>query len=432
MQHIQAGKASLKVVTPGADPALLSDLLNQISTNPVEVSDGTLTFDAADSDAITEMLGELGIETTAAEAPVAAAPDVATDPDAILPTDSEEVQAAKKLSAARKLVAAADGADVLEDPATDVLVAKRLSAARKIVADAEADGIDPDAVDPADPAALAAAVRIKAAQALVASISPTPVSASTLYASAEAALNASGGYQGLLCAANTEHASWLLVSEAGQPVARIVLAKQDQAGQLSPIFSSENYFNMLKGAFEKKGIQATLQSVKAEVITAEEVAPAEMPDLTEVQAAAVEKYRRNLSMAVQASVKNLTPNRMKAAAYDVLNEAGVEDPESVVEAMFLKADEMFDDLDSQAAEYDAMDDSGIAATQKMLASMKVQSVGVSTQPSATATAMRQRLAATNMPLTASVIDSQVAQHEQTQMVAGADRKLIKAALHRGV
>jgi hypothetical protein len=427
MQNIQAGKASLKVVTPGADPALLSDLLNQISTNPVEVSDGTLTFDEADSDAITGMLSELGIETTPAEAAVQA--DTSEDPDAILPTDSEEVVAAKKLSAARKLVAAADGDDLTVDPDTDALVAKRLKAAKKLVADAEAEGFDPDAIDTSDAAAVTAAGRFKAAKALIAAVSPAPIAASELYAKAESVLNASGGYQSLLCAGGTEQASWLLVSGLGQPVARIVLASQADAGQLAPIFSSDNYFNMLKAAFEKKGIAATLQSVKAEVITAEEVTPAEMPDVTEISASAIEKYRRNLSMAVQAAQKNLIPNKMKAAAFDALTDAGVEDPESVVEAIFAAADEMFDDLDAQAAEYGDMDESGIAATQKVLATMSVQPAGA--KVSAAATAMRARLAATNMPLTASLpaagLDNQ---QQQTQLVAGADRTLIQSALKR--
>ena len=124
------------------------------------------------------------------------------------------------------------------------------------------------------------------------------------------------------------------------------------------------------------------------------------------------------------------PNAMKAAAYDALNEAGVEDPESIVEAMFLKAEDMFNELDEKAAEYNEMDDSGIAATQKMLASMGVQAASAA-KPSATAAAMRQRLAASSLPITAGIPGAVLPDTTQPQqLVGGVDRSLIRAGLKR--
>lgn len=228
-----------------------------------------------------------------------------------------------------------------------------------------------------------------------------------IYDEIEASIRAAGDYQGVLCGSGMD-ASWLMVA-GDEAVARIRLKAQEGAAQLSGYFGQAEYFQNLQAAFDKHGIAATLKMCKAEAITAKSVTPSQAPDIEAIKASAVDHYRNCMSLAASAASKNLITNRLKAAAFDVLAEQGVEDPEAVIEAIFAASEEYLEDLDQAAGEYAEMDASAFTATSKLIASMGVQAATTGTSvamgKSPEAVSMTAALTAGNMPLTSQIMAS---------------------------
>jgi hypothetical protein len=276
------------------------------------------------------------------------------------------------------------------------------------------------------PAAPAAAPAAPAAPAVTAAASDTPaagdaaVSDDQLYDGVETDAGAAGEVTGVLSAsANDRH--WILIA-GGQALARISLANQPKASQIAGFFQEPAYWNTVVASFQKNGVAATLKSLNAEVFTAKAVKPAAGPDVQALVTAAVEKYRKCLSMAFVATQKNLADNCLKAAAFTALDEAGVADPEAVVEAVFAAGDAFLDDLDKQAGEYMDMDESGVTTAALMLAKLQaISASGVRPQiQSQSAADMVARLVAGNMPITTAGVEElpPAAQTGQDTLVDG--------------
>ena len=104
-------------------------------------------------------------------------------------------------------------------------------------------------------------------------------------------------------------------SDLANPVARINLDDQVQASKIAGYFGKDEYRSTVIEAFKKHGIAATLEKLKAEVLTAKAVKPAEPVDTQAIQASAIDRYRTCFSLALQAAAKNMIDNHLKAAMF---------------------------------------------------------------------------------------------------------------------
>lgn len=249
----------------------------------------------------------------------------------------------------------------------------------------------------------------------------------TAYAKAEMKINAASGWSPALVGEG-ENSAWLLIAGT-EPVARIGLAKQDDASSIAGFFRTNEYINTVNASFQKYGVAKTLENLRAEVIDGNLSTPT-IQASTNVDAqitAGIERWINAQNMALQAATKNVVKSPIKAALFEVMKAHGVQDPVAAVEAAFAAMPAHFEVVNAKAREYFQMVPEALKATADMLTSMEVLTPAPAL--AAPVSAHSKALAAGNAPIAASVEVPTIHAQSQAQR-SGNVRDLISSSLSR--
>lgn len=252
----------------------------------------------------------------------------------------------------------------------------------------------------------------------------------TAYQKAELKINAANGFSPALVGSG-ENSSWLLIA-GRDPVARINLAAQQDVSSIAGFFRTNEYMNSISASFAKHGIAKTLEMIRAEVFEDEMTEPEvdSGADAEETATNAVTSFINAQNMAMQAAAKNLIQSPIKASIFEIVANAGIEDPVAVVEAIYAAMPAHFEVVNAKAQEYMQMTPDALQATANVLASMGVQSVAGTVVP---VNAHSRKLQNGNMPIVASFEQHGVNPVRATVQAGKADsvRNLISSSLRGG-
>jgi len=409
-----AGKATLNITKGAYENSLLQDALGSVAKNPINVSEGKITLDETDVEAVTVMLATVGLEVldgnkTQASADGDADEEVEAKADEEIDAfghDKDKDKDEDEVEAMEKDGDMEDEVEAMEKPAGDK------------VEDYQGKMDAPDSDD------MATAGEIKnEGPALEKRLSYNPgetddsvdkvteepkmkTEASTedsLYATAEQKMGLADQYDMILSRSANDDAHWIVIA-GGEPVARITLSAQENSSALAKFFKQEDYGHSITASFDKNGIAKTLELLRAEIFSDKPLQPKVEANLDDVRDAAVRKFQHCFGMATEAANKNVIDNHLKAAAFEVLTDNNIQDVQAVVEAIFAKMPEYLQVINEHTLKYMGMSKDGLQATESMLSEMGVQIRSDESVQATTNVTYMDTLVSGNMPLTVPVAE----------------------------
>lgn len=176
-------------------------------------------------------------------------------------------------------------------------------------------------------------------------------------------------------------------------------------------FATEDFGNKIFATMKEKGIGVALKAYGAEKFKSieekEEVKPVEDEEEKKTIGDYKRQFNRAFRLAISAMDKNLTPNPLKGAFYEILTEVGLDERTAMnaIETAFSKgAIDHIETALSQTDKYLEMSDEALVETESTIGDLRVKAPEFEEAEEAIPTfsskaeAMRKRAAKANVPL----------------------------------